>query len=307
MRNNPQESGQALFRVYNNAGSHAGPNQVYLGLSSNMFRVDVGANSVYYVHFQPSPYTNDPLSVIRGHIIDGTWNAQINRMRVMYRPTISWTWGGAGDNLNIGTYYKTPLNDGQPANQGDHYYHGLGTSATANRWLIATITNKPDHQVGNPGEFEPIDDYFHWMTRWYITDWGPGRLSNGNADYNMDLGPIVLYYEPDSDPEIGTVALHHSGTQYRLQWHGKQDVEVTYDVRVRYDGQSMRVNGFESGTFVGTGSTRGDDYRTVALNWTAPESTNGAYVAIREQGNTLFREEFLPYNLSPTNLGLVGV
>lgn len=306
-RPKPQDTGY-LWDIYNAVEYDAGPNQGMTQGSGadKMFKVDVGPNSNFYVQFQPSPYLTD-LGTARGNLQSGTFDSRTNRMCTMLRATRSWTWDGSGDSFNIGTYYKTNLNDGQPSYQGEHYYHGIGRNSTANKWALIVMTNAPDHQVGDPTGTPPYaikSDYFTYETRFYITDWGPGDQTN--LDYDMDMGPWYMYYDPHSIEDIRTVVFHHTGTQYSLQWHGAWRQEVTYNVRVRYDGNPF--TDFSQGASVGSATSRGDDYMTCSLNWTAAESTNGCYAAIQPVGasSTSFRQEYLTYQLSPDNPGLVA-
>lgn len=305
LRNSPVGDNDPLWGAYNGAVGDAGPNQVTNGVNGNTLDIDVPSGNIFYAQFIPGLYSNDPLSYVRGNIVSGTWNANINRIRFMVKSTRGMTsdpaW--AGNNCYMGTYYKTTqLNDG--AYQGDHFYHDLHMAMTANKYVMLEFTQTPTHQVGgdNHANYAPISNYYDRETRWYITMFGD---YNGGAS-NWRICPVQLFYDPNSpDTEIRGIAFHHSGTQYKLSACGPRDTEWTFNVRARYDGVSMRSAGFSTGTLVGTMSTRGDTYTGMGLVWTQAESSNGVWVAIQRQGQVTFREFYYPANPGPTNSGLV--
>ncbi len=308
-RNSPVGDNDPLFSEYNGAVGDAGPNQVCNGVTGNTLDVDVPTSNIYYVQFIPGLYSNIPLSYVKGNLTDGTWNANINRIRFFVKSTRAMTRDAAwqGNNCYMGTYYKTTqLSDG--AYQGDHYYHDIHMSMPANKYVMLEFTQTPTHQVGGDthANYAPISDYFDKETRWYITMFGD---YNGGAS-NWKLSPVSLFYDPDGpqsqSSDIRGISLSHDGTQYRLSACCPRDVSITYDVHARYDGIPMRSAGFSSGAVIGSMSSRGDTYTGTGIEWTHAESTSGCYVAIQRSGQSTFREVYLPYQPSPTNLGLIA-
>jgi hypothetical protein len=122
------------------------------------------------------------------------------------------------------------------------------------------------------------------------------------------LGPIYLYKETgEPDDDISSETIQYNGTKYQVTWAGRKNVDVTYEVRYRLDGVSLKTAGFTSGVNGGTVTNPGNDYTGVYWEHIAPESINGLYVGIRVNGSNQFTELFLPYQVSPTNMGLPGM
>ena len=247
---------------------------------------------------------------MKGHIKSGIWDPNINRMVFLVRSTISSGFdAGGSNNMNVGTYIK-PLNNLSPGAEGTnpqnghHYYHGYTTPVTANKWMKVYVTNRNQHERGDPGsaDGQVIPNYFDTMTRFYITHWGSYL---GNPASTWDLGPIYLYKvlnEPDDD--ISSETIQYNGTKYQVTWAGRKNVDVVYEIRYRLDGVSLKSAGFLSGISGGTKTNPGNDYTGVYWDLTAPESTQGIYIGIRVQGASQFTELFLPYQVSPANMGL---
>ena len=300
---------ERLFDVYNGAVGDAGPSQVALGVFDNVFRVTVPANNVWYVDQDDSPYTMAN-QWMKGHIKSGTWDPDINRMVFLVRSTLSSGFDASGsNNMNVGTYVKpldnfSPGAEGTSPQNGHHYYHGYTTPVTANKWMKVYVTNRNQHERGDPGSVDGavVPNYFHTMTRFYVTHWG---TYPGNPSSTWDLGPIYLYKETgEPDDDISSETIQYNGTKYQVTWAGRKNVDVTYEIRYRLDGVSLKTAGFTSGINGGTVINPGNDYTGVYWELTAPESTNGLYVGIRVSGASQFTELFLPYQVSPTNMGL---
>lgn len=302
---------EKLFDVYNGNIGDAGPNQSVLGVSNNTFRVSVPAGNVWYIDHDDAPYDSTSCWV-RAHIESGAWDSNINRMVFLMRSTISSGYDtGGSNNMNVGTYVK-PLNnlspgaEGTSPQNGHHYYHGYTTPVTANKWMKVYVTNRNQHERGDPGSADGplVANYFDTMTRFYLQYWG---YYPSNPASTMELSPIWLYTETgEPDNDISSETIQYNGSKYQVTWAGRKNVDVTYEIRYRLDGVSLKSAGFASGINGGTVTNPGNDYTGVYWELVAPESVNGIYVGIRVQGASQFAEFYLPYQVSPANMGLPG-
>lgn len=296
------------FNYYNGGGAgDSGPDQTSLGVSGNIWSVDCPEDNIWFVDFDCASYTQAS-HWMRNHIKSGTWDQSINRLTFLFRPTRSNSRNPNGsDNFNFGTYIKpidnfSPGAEGTDPSDGQHFYHGCGLNIYANRWVKMVMTDCPQHERGDDGSIDqnPITDYYHKMTRGYFTYWGGFE---GAAASVWDLAAVELFRIDDSDDvNIRSLSIQYTGTQYEVTFAARKGVSQTFDIRYRLDGQSMKANGFTSGTSGSTVSNPGDDY--TGCFWQSgamSESEDGIYVAIRLQGETPFSEIYLPYQVGPTN------
>lgn len=304
------------FERYNGAVGDAGPNQVTTGVQDGWLVTTQGANNVFYVDADCAPYTQ-AAHWLRNHIISGAWNQGINRMSFLLRSTYNGSRASGGnDNFNFGTYIKpvdnfSPGAEGTNPQNGHHYYHGTGINMYAGRTIKLVMTHCPQHERGQPGSGDqiPIADYFHRMTRCYFQYWGHYPTAQAGTFY---LAAVELYQsaQPEDDANIRSLSIQYTGTRYEVTWGARKNTDQTFNIRYRTDGQSMRANGFSSGTSGGSVSNPGNDY--TCCFWASPnmpESTNGICVAIQRVGSGEFHELYLPYQASPANhaVPFVGV
>jgi hypothetical protein len=145
--------------------------------------------------------------------------------------------------------------------------------------------------------------YFDYQTRWYFD-----FIQTPDGVGTWQFMDFRFYEEPNAttevDHEISNYCITYTGTRYEVEFQGLKNISRTYEFRYRLDGQSMRANGFTSGTDGSTVTNTGDDYTGVL--WASSnmaESTSGIYVAWRVQGETDFEETFFQYNYGPGNDG----
>jgi hypothetical protein len=172
---------------------------------------------------------------------------------------------------------------------------------TEHTCTAGSVNTSPDFDT----EITTRPNYFSRMTRFYFDPTqGSSEANNFIGTWHFD--DFRVYEEPATTPEheISNPCIYYTGTRYEVEANGLKDISRTYEVRYRTDGQSMRANGFASGTDGGTRTNPGNTY--THWNWASPdmaESTNGIYVALRVQGETDFMELFFPYNFGPGNDG----
>jgi hypothetical protein len=290
-----------FFRPYNGASGDAGPTQSSSGVNDNRLVISAPASNIWYVEASSPPYT-DENDWLRNHIESGeTWDEDVNRMSFGFVTTGVSPDGAPSHNFNWGTYEKE-IDDFEHGVQGRHFYHGVGFPVTANKAVKIWLTNRPDHEVGDPGgqNYDPRDNYFHKLTRTYYTHWGD-YYSGGSSSATYWMFPYFAWNQDDivaeDDAFIGTAALQHDGTQYKLRFSSRKGVATVYDIRYTTDGDTVREKGFTSATSGGTATAPGDDYTTVVWDSGAlAESADGFCVAARRQGQTtLFTEWCLPF------------
>jgi hypothetical protein len=276
---------------------------------SNELRTQTGASpSNFLLQFFPRdagyPY---PAGYTHNWVRDANYVHTMNRLVWIQRWSISRTRNASKtDNIQLGTYVKDHQ-DPTRTDQGNHFYHLLNAEIVADRWYKIWMDDKPQHQVGAPGEYGPDplyatqgEHYFHALTRWYI-DHQP--LNQGWGDHRVDVaGFHFLQIDDEPTALVSTVMAGYDGTKYDVSWSAPGVAPaITYDVR--YSTTSMKNGGgFLTGTDGGQVSSRGDAYKGV--DWQSPtmaEANPGLFVAIRPVGETLFTEKYIPYNLGPSN------
>ncbi len=293
MRTNGE--GDPLWSPYTGAGPDY-TTQVG-SLDSGSYRITIPGNGRPYFQFFPYPYLS-PDGFAKAHIRSGTWSADTNRMRFWIKTTRSIsrrTDGGAI--AEIGIYTKP--NDGQPTNQGDHYYHYLDANLVANQWMLVTLNRVPQHKVGmdpntnwpeNPSA--PAVNYYDGFTRFYFCDEYGDPILWGNGDWwfkNYQFDTVTG--EPDT--LVSSIAAVYTGSRYEVSWAGPKNTNQSYTIR--YSANSMKQNGFGSGTLGGTTSNPGDAYTGVFwASQNMAQFTNGVYIAIQPAGQTAFTEVYLP-------------
>jgi len=272
-----------------------------------------------YIHFTPYPYV-DPAGFARQNLRSGVWNANVNRLRFWIKTSRSISRRSDGGTIaEVGTYTKN--DDGQPSNQGDHYYHYLDPNFIAGQWMLVTLNRVPQHEVGqtdpngsypeNPsrnGQFahSPYWDYFDGLTRLYFCD-EYGSAADWNGDYyfaNFQFDTVTG--EPDS--LVATVTAVYTGDHYEISWMGPKNVVQAYTVYMA--PASMKAKGVGSGTVVGTSQTGGYAYAGVLVaSKSMAQPSSGMYFAIQPAGQTSFTEVYLPATLgappSPVNVRIV--
>jgi hypothetical protein len=269
------------------------PGQTYT-IGSGKLQVTGSPSAGIYWNFLSYPYTGT-LGFAKGWIEAGTWDPNVNRLKFSFScdRAIPKTASGYG-NVQIGTYVKT--DDGQPANQGAHYYHHIDPNIYVGKVVYVDINRTPTHQVGQDPSINwpenptaPGFNYFDGLTRWYFD------TQDGNwSGIVCEFGPITftkILGEPDQ--QVYSVTYQYTGSRYEVTWGGPKNSSLQFDIA--YSTQSMNGAGFSSGTAAGTVSATGNDYTNVI--WASPnmqEAAAGLYVAIRPQGQTSFTEVFIP-------------
>jgi hypothetical protein len=287
-RTNPG-TGENLIETYNGED----PGQTYT-ISGGVMQVKGSPSQGIYWHFLPYPYTGTK-GFAKGWIENGTWDTGINRLKFSFScdRNISKTPSGYGV-FQVGTYVKT--DDGNPSNQGSHYYHLVDPNVYSGKVVYVDINRTPQHQVGqstsanwpeNPTA--PSVNYFDGLTRWYFDtqdgNWSGSLCRFGPVTFEKVMG------EPDQ--QVSSVTYQYTGTRYEVTWSGPKNSTLKFDIA--YSDVSMKSTGFSSGTAAGTVSATGNDYTNVI--WASPnmqEKATGFYVAIRPQGQTAFTQVYIP-------------
>jgi hypothetical protein len=319
-RNNSE--GRMLFHNYTgeDPGSTAAIVSGSLRLTSNPSPPEA-ADSIYML-FQPIVSAGrfpHPDGFAKSYLRSGTWDDDNNRLGFLVRSDTAMSYRtDGGGRIEVGTYSKNTDNP-DTEEQGRHFYHIFDTQHVPNVWVAYVINERPQHER----ESDPSRNYQVDPTMAVNEDgfWnpnsGPGPYFPGltlfyfdpqNAGLNGSIWDFDDFYfwkragEPDYD--ISTIAYCYDGTRYNVFWACPKNEAITYDIRYRTDGVSMKTAGFTSGTSSGTAASPNNDY--TGTRWQSSlmdESTNGIYVAIREQGATDFTEIYIPYQMAPDNNG----
>jgi hypothetical protein len=318
-RNNNYGDGTKYIDVYNGAVNDAGPSQTINSFTGGIFRTNVpgsssGQTNVWYVDADCAPYTSAS-HWLRGHIMEGTWNQNINRMSVLFRGNYNGpAFAIPGTHCNIGTYIKNvdDFTSGAEGSTGYHYYHAPQHQVYANRWVKVVITACPIHGRGEPGsqDHTVVTDYFHKMTRCYWQRWAGWSVPISSTMID-DIAAIELYQvDGHDDDNIRDLTIQHttgdSSGRYEVGFNARKNVNQTFDIRYRTDG--VAFSAFSGGNSGGTVTNPGDDY--TACMWTSStmdEESNGIYVAIQLQGQSgtpLWSQIYLPYQVSETNTSI---
>jgi len=300
MRTNGQ--GTALWAVDGNPNqvftieNHDGSARLRGDVSTLLVSPTSGEQVNYYVTFLPvqnSPRYPHPEGFTKSYIESGSWNPNANRLEFWMKcnrsfPTSVWY------SMNIGTYLKNPSDPADP--QGTHYYHYFHPAVYANRWVKVEMNATPTHRLGgSPGtNWSPHPHsggkYFDQLTRFYIAIGG----NTAAAPMTCWLDDFKLFEESgEPDDKVKSITATYTGSGYEVSWDASKWSSEAYEVR--YATQSMKTNGFASGTQGGTRNPPGDDYGGVV--WTSPamaESSSGMYFAIRPVNGNSFTEIYLP-------------
>lgn len=310
--------------VYNNRpdlGNDAGPAQVAGGVEDGWFISDmtdtstVTGGNIFYVDVDCAAYTQ-PSHWSRGHIKTGTWNTAINRKSWLLMATTSGSRNSSGRSTFNYANYTKPIDVFTPGNEvgGYHYYWDYSFNIYPNRPIKMVATNCPTHgrQEAGSQDHNAYPLMFTEETRSYFQCWA-GPLTHGAfPSCYFRLGPIIYFAEPNGtdDNEIRSITVQYTGPitgftngRYEITWAGRKNVNRTYNVYMRTDGQSMRGNGGPtSGTLIGSTTNPGDDYTNCFMATSnMPESPNGACFAIQRVGSDEFFEIYLPYQVGPDN------
>jgi len=282
-------TGENLIESYNGED----PGQTYT-ISGGTLQVTGSPSEGIYWHFLPYPYTGAK-GFAKGWIESGTWDAGVNRLKFSFScdRNISKTSSGYGV-FQVGTYVKR--DDGNPSNQGAHYYHLVDPNVYNGKVVYVDINRTPQHQVGqNPSTNWPENptapsfNYFDGLTRWYF-DTQDGNWSGASCQFRPVTFEKTLG-EPDQ--QVSSMTYQYTGTRYEVTWSGPKNSTLKFDIA--YSGVSMKSTGFSSGTAAGTVSATGNDYTNVI--WASPnmqEASPGLYVAIRPQGQAAITEVYIP-------------
>ncbi len=287
-RSNPG-TGENIIETYNGED----PGQTYT-ISGGVMQVKGSPNEGIYWHFLPYPYTGTK-GFAKGWIESGSWDANVNRLKFSFTcdRSISKTGSGYGV-FQVGVYVKT--DDGNPSNQGAHYYHLVDPNVYNGTVVYVDINRTPQHQVGqSPSKNWPENptapsfNYFDGLTRWYF-DTQDGNWSGAVCRF----GPVTFEkVTGEPDQQVSSLTYQYTGARYEVTWSGPKNSTLKFDVA--YSGVSMKSAGFSSGAFAGTVNATGNDYTNVI--WASPnmqEAAAGLYVAIRPQGQTAFTEVYIP-------------
>jgi hypothetical protein len=230
---------------------------------------------------------------VKDWIESGTWpGTSTDRMRFAFKcsASVAMTSTGYG-NIQVGTYTKAP--DGQPANQGAHWYHMIDAPVTANRWVYMTFTRFVQHQVGQSAEtnWPENTSYYDQMTRFYFDtqdgNWG------GNTCEFQPIAFAAVTGEPDQ--YVQSTAASYDGGKYVLDITTPKNSSTSYTIH--YSTASMKTNGFASGTNGGSISATGNTYANVHWNSAAmAQPSGGMYIAIQPSGQSSFTELYIPNN-----------
>jgi hypothetical protein len=297
--------GDALVGVYTGEDS---ANQVPTFPGDGTMVDTITTPASFYMDFRPREggYINEN-SFIRNQVLEGTWDPTFNCLAFIMKLSISHARrSDKGQNVEMGTYAQDPAQT-DPGESGRHFYHFLNGEFVANKWYKIWVDDKPQHEVGVTGTV-PIQDpayspggwhYWHSGLRFYV-DAQPRDETWGSCVCYWS-GLHMLKITGQNIAKVATVMAGYDGTKYDVSWCAP-DSSGTYSYDVRYSANSMIVNGFSTGTDGGQVSSRDDAYRGV--DWQSPsmsEMTSGIFIAIRPVGDTLFREIYLPYQVSPSN------
>ena len=282
-------TGENLIESYNGED----PGQTYT-ISGGTLQVTGSPSEGIYWHFLPYPYTGAK-GFAKGWIESGTWDAGVNRLKFSFScdRNISKTSSGYGV-FQVGTYVKR--DDGNPPNQGAHYYHLVDPNVYNGKVVYVDINRTPQHQVGqNPSTNWPENptapsfNYFDGLTRWYF-DTQDGNWSGASCQFRPVTFEKTLG-EPDQ--QVSSMTYQYTGARYEVTWAGPKNSTLKFDIA--YSEVSMKSTGFSSGTAAGTVSATGNDYTNVI--WASPnmqEASPGLYVAIRPQGQAAITEVYIP-------------
>ena len=282
-------TGENIIEVYNGED----PGQTYT-IGNGKLQVTGSPSNGIYWHFLPYPYTGSK-GFAKGWIKSGTWDPNVNRLNFSFscNTNISKTDSGYG-NFQFGTYVKK--DDGNPSNQGAHYYHLVDPNVYSGKVVYVSINRTPQHQVGsNPSTNWPENptassiNYFNGLTRWYF-DTQDGPWSSASCQF----GPVTFEKKSsEPDQQVSSVTYQHTGSRYEVTWSGPKNSTLKFDIA--YSATSMKTAGFASGVPAGTISATGNDYTNVIwASSNVQEAPSGLYVAIRPQGQAAFTEVFIP-------------
>jgi hypothetical protein len=265
-----------------------------------------GSGKKFYVHFHSygaSGY-NHPGGYTKSWLREGTWDSNFNRMWFAVRVgTNIARRGDGGQTFEFGTYVRDPDDTG-PVDQGEHYYHLTSHRWTAGDWAIFCADAHPQYYINDPnGSVNHIVDprytsfgnlhYLHTLTRWYFEPVG-----DGFADVVISYGDIWFSKETTltSEEFVSSMIAHYdsSGGKYVVSWASQKNVNHTFDVR--YSTSDMYAAGFTSGTLAGTSTSTNNDYTGVIHEITLAQQSPGLFIAVRRQGQTNFRQIYVPHS-----------
>lgn len=272
-------------------------------VTGGVYRQTVNSGAYKFImHFVPIPGTGArypyPDGYAQGWIKSGAWDPTYNRLRFKMKCSKTVTrdpneWA----TIHFGTYSKSRYTD--PDSQGSHYYHFFNPNFYAGRWITFEVNRVPQHSLAggfdgnnnlpeNPTSSAGVN-YFDGLTRFYIDSVGNGTSSWPWNGATCELDDFVFSKESgEPDTLVAGLTWQYTGSRYEVTWNGPRRVPTTYEVR--YSTQSMKANGFNSGTDGGTARNSATDYPGVF--WASPPMAEAStmYVAIRPQGQSAFSE-----------------
>lgn len=314
-------------------GDGTGLTQIYLGedplqsggydTANGRFYTDVGApnNGPYvYLAYPRNSGWLWPTGYAQTYLKSGTWpstpvgTTTVNRISFWVKPTVGTTRrADGGDITQFGTYIRDhSFTDA--AWQGAHYYHLINPNYYANTWHKMTFNGTPQHQVGrdptanwgnepelvsgsNTGGNGQNVGYMDGLSHFYFdTQNGVAWASNSRWTF-AQIEFDTVSGEPDT--EISSLVGVYSGTRYELTWAGLKNIPRTYEIV--YSPNSLRQNGWASGTSGGTTTNPASAYTGCIWTLTSSELTTGLYVGVRQQSTTDFTEFHFTYPFQPTN------
>ncbi len=161
-------------------------------------------------------------------------------------------------NFHVGTYTRDPIN-GDPFQNGDHYYHYFNITGS-NYWTKIVCNTHPNHQVGvkvDPGN-DPVPwGYYNGFTRFYL-DMQP--QSPVPLPWTGYVDEIKFYYvdEPENDDTINSISCIYFGNgRFQIGWHGNSQYSHNgHRYEVRYSNTPITNANYSSATVVPGGPFR---------------------------------------------------
>jgi hypothetical protein len=254
-----------------------------------------------YMHF----FGNDGATWAFAHekLLSGTpWTKSVfNRLRFWVKSSILQPQSGANrHSIEIGTYTRSQAGD--PATQnagGTHYYHYIDPKPGV--WTKVIIDNHPQHAVGGPTSdsgiiTSPTSDGPSWnyhdaLTRFY---YNATDIPTTSYPANFDFDQFEFYNDSNAEDiaNMATLEASYNASTHLLHLGFVRNSLGDTTYTVKWSLSDMFVNGFASGTTLGTVGVDGlGDYVNKFVDGTVDLTGQPlVYLAVQKLGQTGFRQ-----------------
>lgn len=184
-------------------------------------------------------------------------------------------------NFNVGTYTRDPIN-GDPFQNGNHYYHLFNLPGTGN-WTKIVCNQHPQHEVGvrvDPGDNPVFWGYYNGFTRFYLDMVPQSPIALPWTCY-IDEVKFYSVSEPENDVAINSISCSYFGNgHFQIGWHGNsQYTHNNHRYEVRYSTLPISNANYSSAYVVPGGPFRlvSGAYNFIKADFTISTSNGRRY------------------------------